>query len=257
MNLSELMLVVEELCSVTVSLEEVDPALSDCPSLRLAQDQHIHHSEACRAVKFSSEISVCCKNKARSVAIARRGRSFCGRCPNGIWDLAVPVFHHDSLVAVVYLGGGQHEPDAAKRRELRMYGRFIARFLVIELYRHAKRSSSHRKRRDEAFYIENTLRFIEEKYCEEVSLGDLSETLNVNPNYLGKMLHRNLGQTFRDLLCERRMKQAEVLVRLHEMLNFTQIARLCGFSDSNYFSTVFKQKFGLSPRSYRKQYRRI
>ena len=256
MNLSELMLTVEELCNVTVSLEEVGTALHDCRSLHLAQDQYLHHSEACRAVKFSPEIEVCRKNKTRSVSIARRGKSFCGCCPNGIWDLAVPVFYQDSLVAVIYLGGGRTEPDEKKRRELRMYGRFIARFLVVELYRNAKLSAPHRKRRDEAFYIANSRRFIEEKYCEGVSLADLAETLNINSNYLGKLLQRNLGQSFRELLCERRMKQAEVLVRLHNTLNFTQIAHLCGFSDSNYFSTVFKQHFGVSPKNYRERHRR-
>ena len=92
MNLSELMLTVEELCSVTVSLEAVGPALHDCRSLRLAMDQYLHHSEACSAVKLSPGIEVCRKNKTRSVSIARRGKSFCGCCPNGIWDLAVPVF---------------------------------------------------------------------------------------------------------------------------------------------------------------------
>ena len=87
MNLSELMLTVEELCNVTVSLEEVGTALHDCRSLHLAQDQYLHHSEACRAVKFSPEIEVCRKNKARSVSSGtsspplRKARTAASRAP--------------------------------------------------------------------------------------------------------------------------------------------------------------------------------
>ena len=48
------------------------------------------------------------------------------------------------------------------------------------------------------------------------------------------------------------------LSRAAEMLKntdnkITYIAFLCGFEDSNYFSTAFKKKYGISPKIYRKQ----
>ncbi len=257
MKLSELMLTVEELCGMSVSVEVINQNLiRPCLALRLPQDQYLHHSEACRRIKFSSEVKACQDNKTRSTVVARCGRSFCGYCPNGVWDLAVPVVYQENAVAVVYLGGVLSAPDEAKIRELRTHGRFIAQFIVFELRRYAKQSAPHRKRRDEQFYISNSCSFIKEKYNEQISLAELAETMNVNPEHLGKLIQRKLGKTFRELLCEHRMNQGEVLVRLHTMLNFTQIARLCGFTDSNYFSVVFKNHFGMPPKAYRAKYRR-
>lgn len=250
MILSELILMVEELCSVSVSMQIMDERLSECRNLQLSQDQQLHHSEICRSNKMS-EFTTCLRNKGRSCTIALRGRAFSGKCPKGVWDLAIPVQLNGKTVAIVYLGGVLVPPDSAKRKKLYSYGRFIARFIVLELLRQAKLTGEHRKRRSEQFYVDNFNRFLEEHFSSPVSLGDLADTLNVNQNYLGKILRKHFGKSFHELLCERRMKQSEVLLTLHHALNITEIAGLCGFSDSNYFSTVFRQKFGMSPRKYR------
>ena len=251
MILSELLLLTEELCRTSVSVEIIDYRMRECPNLKLPQEQYLHHSETCRKIKFSNKFTSCRANKARSVAIAQHGRSFCGRCPHGIWEMALPVLLDRELRAVVYLGGTQNAPDAKQRAELRRYGGFIAQFIRLELYRYARKCTVHRKRRDREFYLAGCRNFIEEKYDESISLADLAEELSVNPNYLGKLLRKEFGKSFNRLLCDRRMKQSEVLVRLHLTLNITQIAHLCGFRDSNYFCVVFKEYFGLPPRDYR------
>ncbi len=250
MILSELILMVEELCSVSVSMQIMDDRLAECRSLQLSQDQQLHHSEICRNNKLT-EFNTCLRNKGRSCTIALRGRAFSGKCPKGVWDLAIPVQLNGKTVAVVYLGGVLVPPDEAKRKKLYSYGRFIAQFIVLELLRQAKLTGEHRKRRSEQFYIDNSNRYLEEHFSSPVSLGDLADTLNVNQNYLGKVLRKHFGKSFHELLCERRMKQSEVLLTLHHALNITEIAGLCGFSDSNYFSTVFRQNYGMSPREYR------
>ena len=53
------------------------------------------------------------------------------------------------------------------------------------------------------------------------------------------------------LLLERRIKEAQVYLKLHRHLSVTRIASLCGFHDSNYFSTCFRRIAGCSPREYR------
>lgn len=251
MILSELLLLTEELCRASVSVEIIDYRMRECPNLKLPQDHYLHHSESCRKIKFAGNFSCCRENKARSVIVAQRGRSFCGRCPHGIWEMAQPVLLDQGLRAIVYIGGAQEEPEEKRRMEFRRYGRFIAEFIRLELYRYFRKCTVHRKRRDRDFYLNGCRNFIEEKYDDPVSLADLAEELSVNANYLGKLIRNEFGKSFNRLLCDRRMKQSEVLVRLHMTLNITQIAHLCGFRDSNYFCVVFKEYFGLPPRDYR------
>jgi AraC-like DNA-binding protein len=48
-----------------------------------------------------------------------------------------------------------------------------------------------------------------------------------------------------------RIEDAKLLL-LNSELTVTEIAFSVGYGDSNYFSNIFKQKVGMSPRDYRK-----
>ena len=77
--------------------------------------------------------------------------------------------------------------------------------------------------------------------------------LKVNPNYLGSLIRRKTGSSFRALLAHRRMEEAKIYLKLHKHLTVTKVARLCGFSDSNYFSSVFRKLCGKTPLEYKKE----
>ena len=62
---------------------------------------------------------------------------------------------------------------------------------------------------------------------------------------------RKTGQSFREYLVSVRLKAAKSLL-CHSRLSITEIAFSVGFSDSNYFSNVFKAKEGITPGKYRK-----
>ena len=47
-----------------------------------------------------------------------------------------------------------------------------------------------------------------------------------------------------------RLERAAMLLRDGEM-NISEVAYSLGFSSPNYFSTAFKNKFGVSPKEYR------
>ena len=82
-------------------------------------------------------------------------------------------------------------------------------------------------------------------------MEDAAETLRVTPNYLGEQIRKHTGRSFRRILNERRIREAEVYLQLHKELSVSRVANLCGFSDSNYFSTVFHRYRGVTPREYR------
>jgi len=49
-----------------------------------------------------------------------------------------------------------------------------------------------------------------------------------------------------------RIEHAKKLLTDHQELSITEIADMCGFSDYNYFNTVFKRLTGMPPGKYRK-----
>lgn len=74
----------------------------------------------------------------------------------------------------------------------------------------------------------------------------------MNPNHLGSAIRRaSNGRSFRELLTERRIREAKLLFSLEPSRHTVAgVGRRCGFSDSNYFSTVFRKHTGCSPREF-------
>ncbi len=59
------------------------------------------------------------------------------------------------------------------------------------------------------------------------------------------------GHSAAYFLKKRRMEEAEYLIKNQPQMTISEIAYASGFSDPNYFSTVFSTVFGQSPRVYR------
>ena len=264
----DLMRLVEKEKRIAVSLEVCHPVFHCVPELKLAPDQYLHHTAFCRAAKMRDGNRLCSQNKRNSLRIARHGRCFGGRCPFGIIEYAAPVRFGGRLVAVLYLGGlaepgwtppgffhGEIPRPAGKawRRELSAEALFLRKSLEMELRAVAlKGGMENVRRRDEAFYVRSCQAFIRDRYPENIALADLAEMLGVNPNYLSGVLKKNLHATFREQLTEKRLTEAEILLRLHPGLSVGEIAFRCGFSDSNYFSALFHRKRGMTPTGYRR-----
>lgn len=255
MTLAELLRHFEEISGFAVNLDPRHPAFFAAPSLQLAPDQYLHHSSSCRKYKFIDGNTRCAANKLRSIRIAALGRSFCGRCPRGIWEMAMPVIVDHELAAVIYLGGREgNPPDAERRDQLRAELRFAAHFIRLELQRYQLSGRDGGKKRDRNFYLASARRYLDLHYMGPVVLAELAETLRVNPNYLGGLLKSATGKNFHQLLNARRVEEAQNYLAWHQQLGIGEIGRRCGFADSNYFSVVFRNFTGMSPSEYRRRH---
>lgn len=80
----------------------------------------------------------------------------------------------------------------------------------------------------------------------EFSLGEAARTVGASVNHLNRILKKQTGQTFHQLLLRERLERARELLRRGKM-NCTEAALESGFNDSNYFSRVFRKTYGYSP----------
>ena len=99
--------------------------------------------------------------------------------------------------------------------------------------------------------IQRAKDFIEEKYAEPMTLDEVARAACVSPSYFRKIFKEATDTTFSAYLNRTRIEKACELLRDPER-TVTDVAFSVGFSDSNYFSTVFKKHTGESPREYRK-----
>lgn len=101
--------------------------------------------------------------------------------------------------------------------------------------------------------VERTLHIIETRYMEEsLSLGSVSEELHVSPNYLSANMKKYAGDTFINLLIQKRMEAAKAMIQARGM-KIGEVAQRCGYSDQHYFSFCFKKYYGVSPVKMRRE----
>lgn len=83
----------------------------------------------------------------------------------------------------------------------------------------------------------------------DLTLTTLAEELGYNAKYLSHLFKKRTGTPYSEYLRTLRIRYAVSLLD-NGLDSIKNVALLSGFSDPLYFSTVFKQTIGLSPREY-------
>ena len=94
------------------------------------------------------------------------------------------------------------------------------------------------------------LDYIRRNYMKEISMQDAARAMNYSDAYFCKLFKQCFDQNFTTYLTHFRMNEAKRLLQNQEM-NVKDVSALVGYSDSNYFSKVFKRITGMIPSEFR------
>ena len=86
-------------------------------------------------------------------------------------------------------------------------------------------------------------------HSDNVTLGELSARFSYHPNYISTLLPRETGKKFSELLLEKRMERAVLLLR-NTSLSIEEVAAMLGYSNHSNFYKAFKEYYHASPREY-------
>ncbi|MBQ8204047.1 MAG: helix-turn-helix domain-containing protein [Clostridia bacterium] len=100
--------------------------------------------------------------------------------------------------------------------------------------------------------IQNAAKYISANIGENLSLGELSRRFAMSPSYFSKTFKQYTGLGVNEYITALRMARAKKLLKVAGH-SITEVATKCGFNDSNYFATVFKRTYGISPKKYSKE----
>lgn len=92
--------------------------------------------------------------------------------------------------------------------------------------------------------------FIEENYMYDISMQELARRMNYSEPYFCKLFKQCFNQNFTSYLTEYRIAEAKKLLE-QPTVNVKDVGKAVGYSDSNYFTKVFKRITGQSPTEYR------
>ena len=85
----------------------------------------------------------------------------------------------------------------------------------------------------------------------DISAETIAGVLGYSASYLRTVFKKLGGTALQNKINDVRLENAKFLL-LNTAMTVTDVAFHCGFVDSNYFSVVFKKKFGIPPLMFRK-----
>ena len=99
--------------------------------------------------------------------------------------------------------------------------------------------------------IEKAKQYIMDNYQDSgLSVEQICRHLHMSPAYFSTMFKKVTGQTYVNYLTEIRLNKAVELLNMTDDKTYV-IASKVGYQEQNYFSYVFKKKFGVSPTKFR------
>lgn len=87
---------------------------------------------------------------------------------------------------------------------------------------------------------------------ENFSVDEISKVLGVSRVQLYRKVKALLDCSVTDYIVSRRLKKAKFLL-INERYTIAEITYMVGFSSPNYFSTVFKTKYGMTPSEFKRK----
>ncbi len=100
------------------------------------------------------------------------------------------------------------------------------------------------------FVVNQALEYIAAHAVERIALSDVADHVYVSQWHLSKLINKQTGQSFSDLINQQRVEAAKRQLR-DPALRVHEIAELVGFADVAHFSKIFKKLTGETPGEYR------
>lgn len=93
--------------------------------------------------------------------------------------------------------------------------------------------------------------YINAHFTEPIDVPDICATFQIGKTYLYEIAKQSYGMGIAEHIRALRIQRAKELLTKQNRISIAQIASECGFTDYNYFITVFKRLTGMPPRRYR------
>ena len=129
---------------------------------------------------------------------------------------------------------------------------FPVKFLLATAYRIPEEKKDYYPGNTQSGHLERITGYLREHYAEEISLETLAATFGYCPTYLSKMFRQYGRINYKDYLRNIRFEHA--LRELEETdLTIGEIALKNGFPNSQAFSRLFREKYGILPTEYQRR----
>jgi two-component system response regulator YesN len=98
--------------------------------------------------------------------------------------------------------------------------------------------------------VTKIIQYLQSRYAENIVLDDLAQLVYMNPKYICRLIKKETGQNFLEILTEIRIEKAKELLADLTLKTY-EVALRVGINDARHFSQMFKKIVGMTPTEYR------
>lgn len=102
----------------------------------------------------------------------------------------------------------------------------------------------------ETVLVKKIKTYINDNLTQRLYIEDICASVGFSKSYLSKIFMAQCGDTIGQYMIKKKISMAKTLIREH-VYNFAEISDMLGFSNSQYFSQVFKRETGLTPSEFK------
>lgn len=234
---------------------------------------NIHDNSYCVYLKSCSEAHNHCIKCQKKVLERVKNGPFAGVCHAGVKEYIYPISGRTENIGFISVSGFKAENadsyiravsekyslDYKKLKDIYSYlndsfpGKSQIDTLILPLCQMLELAYI----KDESEPVKNEslpekiIRYLKRYRNQNITSRDICQKFSCSRSYMSTEFNKYTGKSIREYINELRTEDAKLLLR-NSTLSVTEIALSVGFSDSNYFSSLFKEKTGVSPLKYRK-----
>lgn len=237
---------------------------------------NIHDNPYCVYVKTCSRAKEHCIMKQSAVIRRCAEGPFEGVCHAGVREWVYPIRNGEKAVGFISVSGYQCDcAESYIKAMAEKYGLSVSALWehyitlktdfpsqgsvdtllrplcdMLELA-YTKLQSHSGKKTD---FCEDIVRFLKKEHNRDISSEDICKAFFCSRSQLSRKFNSRMGMSIREYINLLRIEDAKSLLG-NSALTVAEVAYSVGFSDSNYFTLVFRKITGLTPTSYRRKHR--
>ena len=105
----------------------------------------------------------------------------------------------------------------------------------------------------EEVFVRHVKEYIMANVENDVSQGRVAQEMNVSTAHLSRIFKKITGEKFSDFVTDAKLAAAARMLSEHPEMTIARVAECFGYYNMNYFNTLFKKRFLMTPSQYRKQ----
>jgi len=99
--------------------------------------------------------------------------------------------------------------------------------------------------------VQDSLTYIHDNFDDKLTLADIAAQVHINPTYLSRRFHTEVGVSFSEYLMHYRIQLSKKYLVAHPDWSISTVAEKAGFNSQHYFSTIFRKSVGSTPKEFR------